>query len=128
MPPSFRPTLGGDVGGDLVPEMRVAAIEDQPVAILHFGLNIDGQLQRVHLAALGDVAGVLLVQMVGPFLHPFGAAPLLQVKPAVPALINPRQGVEKGAGIGEQRHVGAVVVIQLLMAAIHADQRGCPPE
>jgi hypothetical protein len=119
IPPSFWPRHPGHVHRDLGPEMGVAAVKDQPVFVAHLGLHIQRKLQRVHLAGFGAFA----CDMVVPFIDPGRAARALQVEPVGPGLAHAAQRIEESAGIGQQHVIGGLIVFQLLVTAVDADQR-----
>ena len=90
------------VHGDLRPEMRIAAINHQPVVILHGVLNIQGQMQRVDAAA--EFGCRRFGIDIGMHLRdPFDTAPTVEIEPVAVASRTRRvakrdQRVEKGAG------------------------------
>ena len=91
----------GHVHSDLRPEMRVAAVNHQPVVILHGLLDIEGEVQRVDAAAkfgsrrLGIYIGMHLCD-------PFRTALTVALQPRSVSSIargvsNRDQGIKKGA-------------------------------
>ena len=115
------------VDGDLRPEMRVAAVEHQPVLGAHLGLNIQRQLQRVDFSAVQG-GGVRVLLQVGQGLgHPFAAPMAVGVKPVAlerpgPTCFEFQQCVQKSAWVAQQHMVGRSVHLDFFVRAVHADQ------
>ena len=57
-----------------------------------------------------------------PFLNPFGAARLLQLKPRRKIDFHACQKIQKCSGIAEYHPICGAIVIQFFMAAIDTDQ------
>ena len=102
------------VDGDLRPEVRVAAIEHQPVLGAHFGLNIQRQLQGVDFSTVQG-GGVCVLLQIGKGLgHPFTAPLAVGVKPVAlerpaPIALERQQCVQKCARVAQQHMVGRAV-------------------
>ena len=102
------------VDGDLRPEVRVAAIEHQPVLGAHFGLNIQRQLQGVDFSTVQG-GGVRVLLQVGEGLgHPFAAPLAVGIKPAPvkapgPTCFERQQRVQECARVAQQHMVGRAV-------------------
>ena len=116
---SFPPC---DIHRDLRPEVGVAAVEDQPVLLRHGAVDVDGELERVHLFAPGRSRLVVGIEFGQRLLHPLAALDPVDPEPGVVEWGQGRQAVEKGARIAEQHPVGRPVQLPLFMAAVHTDQ------
>ena len=125
----FSAFVASDIDRDFRPEMRVAAIDYQPVIVTHGLLNIEGKLQRMDAPAESRVAG-LLIEILQHFFHPFSPPLAVEIIPVaakreIRAVLMRDQGLKKGPGVTQEGEISRPVEINFLVRSVDADKLGC---
>ena len=116
----------GKIDCNFRPEMGVAAIDHQPIAIPHRRLYIQRQMQRMNSPTKFGLAG-LCINIGNHLCHPFGAALAVEIKPVawqgkVSTLAKGNHRLQKGPRVGQQGKIGGPIEINLLMRTVDAEQ------